>query len=92
MHSSCPKCGASVTGGGKTCGSCGAVSCFLLSVLLAFLGFGSDACGGTVNGCCVSVSDELNADHGFRRGVGLSAVGVWKCGWCGFMVGDGIGS
>ena len=25
-HNSCPKCGAGISGGGKKCGSCGAVS------------------------------------------------------------------
>ena len=24
-HNSCPKCGSGISGGGKTCGSCGAV-------------------------------------------------------------------
>lgn len=29
-HNSCPKCGSGITGGGKTCGSCGAVGLSLL--------------------------------------------------------------
>ena len=38
-HNSCPKCGSGISGGGKTCGSCGAVSLQLSpACLIAYMG------------------------------------------------------
>ncbi|KAF2132393.1 hypothetical protein P153DRAFT_285094 [Dothidotthia symphoricarpi CBS 119687] len=43
FHNSCPKCGASIDGDNKSCGSCGSVSC-LHNILLCSVGDYADVC------------------------------------------------
>ncbi|KAM0804825.1 hypothetical protein BDR22DRAFT_554453 [Usnea florida] len=47
-HNSCPKCGAGITGGGKKCGSCGAVCGVLTFPSCCSRGQEADAVGGGV--------------------------------------------
>lgn len=44
-HNGCPKCGASIGSGGKTCGSCGAVSSTFCFVILHSITHSSDYLG-----------------------------------------------